>query len=167
VSKGGPPRFTVKLDFGGQKAEVSDALGRIDLDNLRDEVQDAGAQVIYYGGLHARAKRRASEAETLRDVTWSRLAKEARDNAFKRNDKLTDKAVGEFVQTHAEYQAAVQHWLDTTEQADLLENVKFTLARKQSTLEAIASLLIQEEFARRGPALSAPVPPRRTPVKYD
>lgn len=163
-----PPRFSANIDFGDRKAEVSDSLGRIDLENLHDEVQDAGAQVIFYGGLHARAKRRASDAETLKDVTWSRLAKQEREKALLRNTKLTDRAVEELVQTLPEYQAAVQHWLDATEQADLLENVKFTLARKQSTLEAMMPLLLQEVAARRGPTPShEPIlPPRRTPVRY-
>lgn len=156
-----PPTFKATLDFGDRAVEVTDALGRIDLDDLRGETEDAGALSIFYGGLHARAKRRASEAEEAKDVAWARLAREYRQAALKRNEKPVNDQVDAHVQTHPEYQAAVTHWLDMQEQADLMESVKFTMARKQSHLEAISQLLVQEELARRGP-----VPPRRTPVHY-
>jgi len=150
--------FELRLNLGDRAVEITESLGRIDLDNLRDEVQDAGALSVFYGSLHARAKRRASEAELTRDTVAAELRKRLRGAAFGRGEKVTETALADLAETHQDYQEAAKRHLKLQEQADILEGVKFTIARKQSTCEALVSLLVQEELARREPRI-----PQRTP----
>lgn len=156
-----PQNLDLHLDLGDRTVQVVDGLGRIDMDNLREETEEAGAQCLWFGTLHARAKKRADAAKLARDVQAATIAKQVRAVAIGRAERPTDKTVADAVLLHPDYQRAAHVYLDAQEQADVLENVKFTLARKQDTCRALAAITADEHFARQGPRDGGP---RRMPM---
>lgn len=162
-----PNNLEQTLDLGDRSVQVADGLGRLDMDNLLEETEEAGAQCIWFGTLHARARRHAGELRLQRDVQAATLARDYRAGAVQRAEKPpTDKAVADYVLLNPDYQRAYRAHLDAEEKADVLENVKFTLARKQETCRAMAGLITAEHFARRGPDALPRPGSGRTPLRH-
>ena len=145
----GKPLATIRA--GDRELQIVDSLGRIDLDNLRDEIQSTGPEAIWFGILTGEAKRRAGRAKLFLEQTEARLGKQARQDALARAVKTTNDAVREEVVLHPEYGAAYEQWVDAEADAQIVESAKYAVARKQSTLEQLVGLLMAEEGARRDP----------------
>jgi hypothetical protein len=135
-------------------------LGRIDLDRLPEEFADAGSDAIWWGELAAQAKRRAGELKVRLDILKAQLGSTARAQAIARAERPTDRAVEEVAIQQPEYWQAQTAWLEAQEHAEILESAKYALVRKQSALESLGNLVVQELQATR-PAVFVP---RRTPV---
>jgi len=163
------PNLIARVDVGNRTIDLVGSLGRIDLDNLAEETQTTGMVALWWGDFAARAKKRASTFELRKDVVWAQLSMEKRQDLLQRAEKSTEDLVRSMITTDLRYQQAYTEWLQAVEDADKIESAKFTIARKQSTLEALAPLLFQEHAARRPPVLDLPqattIAPVRTPVQ--
>src|SRR3990167_8523625 len=124
--------------------EQLQALGRLNLDNLREEISQVGAEAIWWAVLSAQARRAENDEKLNLDILKAQLAKDYRTQAVARGERATDASTQEAVLIDPRHQDAARRYLNAQESANILESVKFTLARKQSTLEALAGLVVQE-----------------------
>jgi hypothetical protein len=154
-----PSDTEVFIDLGDRKVRIAESFGRIDLENLAGEIEESGAYCVFYAMLAARAHRREGDAKRALDVKMATLARRTRADAIVRGEKTTENAVTESVQVHPEYEQAYQDWLQARENYELVESVKFSLARKQDTCKELVALLLQERFATTLP----PQVPYETP----
>lgn len=152
------------VDVGNRTIELVDGLGRIDLDNMAEETQETGAVALWWGDFAARAKKRAGQFGLRKDVVRAQLSMEKRQELVQRGEKITEGLVDSMITTDLRYQQAYNEWLQAVEDADKIESAKFTIARKQSTLQALAPLLFQEHAARRPPVVD-PVATTNAPVR--
>lgn len=155
-------RVLARVRAGDREIEMVSSLGRIDLDNLRNEIEETGAEAVWWGILAGEAKRKAGQAKLFLEQTEARLGKEARTLALQRAVKTTNDAVREEIVLHPDYGAAYKQWVDAEADASMVDSAKFTIARKQSTLEQLTGLLFAEEGARRDPF--RPSSPMRRPM---
>lgn len=139
-----PGKTLASVSVQGQSSNLVDGLARIDLDDLSGELEATGADALWWGILAARARRRANELKFSLDVLFGQLAKVERQAAAARSERITDQGVKEHVHSDPRYNALHQQWLDAEEAADIAESAKFTIARKQSTLEQMAGMIAQD-----------------------
>lgn len=137
----------MEVDLGDRKARIAESLGRIDMENLTSEIEECGAQSVFYAMLCARAHRREGDAKRTLDVKMATLARKTRSDAVARGEKTTENSVTESVQVHPEYMSAYEEWLKAREAYEVVESVKFSLARKQDTCRELVTLLAQERAA--------------------
>jgi hypothetical protein len=135
--------------FGGRAVEIANSLGRINLDNLRDEIQETGAEAMWFGTLSAQARRVANEAKLDLDIFTAQLDQEYRRQSEARAVKATEDNIKSQVKLDPRYRTKYVEYLQAEEKASVVESAKFTIARKQSTLENLVGLLIAEEAATR------------------
>ncbi len=152
----------------GRDAEIVESLGRLDLDNVKGETEETGAEALWFGEVAARAKKTARDLRLAYDVTRARAANEARLNFNAKGERYTVDQVKEAVDLHEKVQRAFAAWSDAEYQADLAESAKFTLARKHEHLQHLSGLLNQELLARRAGPYAYNLPEaggvRRQPV---
>jgi hypothetical protein len=142
--------------------QILASIGRIDTENLKQEVEEVGASAIWWGLLTAEAKRQSGLAFMQEDLTKARLNKTVRDDAMAKGDKPTVDQVAAMIQAHPEMQAARLHALNGEATASMIESVKYALVQKSKTLEALAGMIVEELRARQDPT---PTAPRRTPLR--
>lgn len=138
-------------DLGDRVIQVTQSLGRIDLDNLGEEIEESGAWATFYGMMSARATRRADTAEALKDEMFARAKLRAREDAQRRSVRLTDEQAKELASVDADYLAAQKEWIARKEAAKLVESTMFTLGRKQATCQELVRLLTEERLAHLPP----------------
>lgn len=146
----------MEVNLGDRAVAIVDSLGRIDLDNLRREVEEAGANSLWWGVLTAQARRRAGEAKLALEIEEGRLYAEHQQAAANRGEKLTVDAIRSLVRLDPRYREAATLHLTAVESAEAVESAKYALVEKARTLQALAGLVMQEEWARRAgaPALT-------------
>jgi len=151
---------TVKTVSG--EYEIVESLGRIDFGHLALEVEETGAEVLWWGEVAAKATRRANDLERQMDYVQADLRRKVRAGATARLEKMTVDAVDDEVTVHPVYQQAIKDYHAALEDAQKSENAKFTIARKQEQLQGYASRVLAE-LAALGPPMGAPVsiPTRR------
>lgn len=154
-------RDGVTLDLGGRKAEVVTALGRLNTENLKVEVEETGGQAVWWGILTAQARRLAGIAKLTLDTTEASLNGKLRADAINRGEKPTVDQVTAAIRLHPEYQAAALAHLDAVEKAEIVESAKYAVVQKSKTLEALASMIVEELKARRAPGPYLPQPGRQ------
>jgi hypothetical protein len=160
-------RTIANLDIGDRTVNLVESLARIDLDNLSRETEEIGVTALWWGHLAAQARRRANELEFVRDHIKAELGKEARIKLKQMGERVTEDGVKEIVMLDPRYKVAFDRHLDAEAAANTIDSAKFTIARKQSHMEALTPLLLAEHNAnqapRYGPDPGMPVIPR-TPV---
>lgn len=166
-------RVFATINHGPQAVEVAESLGRINLDNLREEMEVVNAESVWWGTVHASAKRRSNEAKAHMEVVRAQLRNLIRQTAAagqipgsKERGPTVD-AVNDGVILHPDFQAAQQAYFVAEEQSDVAETAKFALVRKSEQLTSLAVLVVQEEMARRFPSATtvASVPTVATPQR--
>jgi hypothetical protein len=149
---------TVKMT--GREIDVTDAMGRIDFNNLALEAEEAGAVATWWNEVAAITRRRARELEHNKDVIFAELRRASRAGGVARMEKITVDSVDDEAMVHPRYQQAVREWIEAEEAAEKAESHKFTVSHKQQTLREYSSRVI-EVLKALGPPASAP---RRTAV---
>jgi len=139
-------------DMKDRSIKIVESLGRINLDNLMDEVAEAGAQTIWWSTLAAMAGKELNTAQLALERLKAEVGRSARVDANRRGDKITERGVEESVLTSLEVQKLQDHIVELQFNLSLLTDVKFAMNRKASTLESLAQLIVQEVNARKGPA---------------
>jgi hypothetical protein len=154
------PEGQVVIDLGDRVVQLVASLGRINTENLKQEVEEVGATAVWWGLLNAEAQRQAGLAKLDEELTEARLNKTVREEAIARGEKPTVDQVAAMIQVHAETQAARLATLNAEANASMIESVKYAVVQKSKTLEALASMITEELRARLVPH-STPSIPRR------
>jgi hypothetical protein len=161
----------VQVMVESRSYELVDSLGKINLDNLSEEISETGAEQIWWGILSAQARKRSRIAEFNAKQVRARRRRHFRKEATDRGETpgrglFTNDAIDDAVNLDAEYIKALHDEFDAEEAANVVESAKFTIIRKNENLGHLAGVVAQELAAKREPgAFKRPidVPPRRVP----
>lgn len=176
-----PQHDTDKLKDIAHRArsiELTKQIGRIDLDNLANEVSEVGADVVWWGMLANEAATDVEAAKLHVETVKAQQGKTYRERMSVMNPstRVTEAMVTEHLALDATVQSAQALYLDAFERAGIMRSTHFALAGKQRILENMAGRIGQDLYARgiigdprrehrddpRRP--DEPAPPRRTPV---
>src|SRR5229473_1884121 len=127
-----------QVDIGTRTINMVESLGRIDMDNLREEIEETGAIALWWGDYSARARRLANDLKFQSEIVHAEVAQMVRREMVKKGERVTEDQVKEQCRLDTTYQAAYRAYLDAEADAEKIESAKFTIARKQSTCEALA-----------------------------
>jgi hypothetical protein len=148
----------------GRAAQIMESLGRLDLDNLKSETEETGAESIWFGEVAAKAKKVARDLKLAYDVARARAAEDVRRSAapggLRSGERITDSLIKEGADLNPLVHKAHAAWSQAEYEADLAESAKFALARKHEHLQHLTGLLSAELNAR---GLLTPRP-NRTPI---
>lgn len=157
----------------GRAISIAESLGKIDLDNLREEVAETGSEAVWYGVLAAQTRRVANLAKLELEILQAQLGKETRQGMANRGlqagrGEFTADGVRDLVTTDPRYRAAYEAYLTAEEHASIVESAKFAVVQKTKTLESLVPLLfpqqrIHDDLRDRSPAPHVPRTPVRTP----
>jgi len=136
--------------------EITRQLGRINTDNLKEEVEDSGADSIFWGVQAAHASADAEKAKLRVEVVKAEIGKQRRQQNTLGGAKSTERSIEEDIILDERYQAAMAAQIDAFERAGVLNSVRFAVDRKQKTLESLSNLLTLELMARRSGLPSSP-----------
>jgi hypothetical protein len=132
--------------------ELTRTVGRIDLDNLSEEVAGVGAEVIWWGMLAAEAAADVDTAKLRVETVRAQSARAYRDRMALNSatTRVTEAMVTEELALTPAVYDAEQALTQATENAGVLRAVHFALGGKQRTLESLAGLVGQTLRARDG-----------------
>ena len=152
----------------GQAADLVESLGRINLDNLTEEVQETGAEQIWWGIMAARAERQAAQADFDTKTLRAEKRRQYRADAVNRGEQpgrggFTNDAIDDAVQLDPAYQSAARKALEAREAAEMVQSAKYAIIQKNDNIGNLAPLLSQERYARAEPPRPSTRP--RTPVR--
>jgi hypothetical protein len=151
---------TAQAHLDDRTVQIIASLGRIDTENLRQEVEEVGASAVWWGVLTAEARRQAGLATMQEDLAKANLNKSLREEAVGRGEKPTVDQIAAAILAHKDTQAARLATLNAEANASMIESVKYAIVQKSKTLEALAGLIVEELRARQDPSA-----PRRIPLR--
>lgn len=150
---------------GDRAVEITESIGRINLDDLRGELEATGGQVVWLGVVAAQARRRANATKVALDVQLAALDKMTRNRMAANGEKPTEAAVTASIRLDPAYLSVYEVHHEALYAAEVAESAKYACVQKMKNLESLAGLLVQEELARRGPSPAIlPSRPKRQPV---
>jgi hypothetical protein len=147
--------------------DVFDDFGRVDLEDLPNEIDRTGGRSVFWGIAAADAKTRANglehDAKVLRAAVALRIRKEARDLG----NKMTEGEVAERVTTDPDVMAADRAALEAEGTAARIQPVIYSTVQKNRTLQELAGIVRDDRNALRpyrSPQDMNPVIPRAEPA---
>ncbi len=161
-------RVFTTIAHQAQAVEVTESLGRISMDNLREEVENTGAEAVWWGQIAASARHAADQARAHMEVVRAQLRNAVRQAAMagypgptgRRDPSTTVDAINDGVVLHPDFQAAQAAYFAAEEKAMIAESVKYAVVQKgQHLANHLGHLVVQEELARR--SATTPAPTRR------
>lgn len=155
------PDGAAQVDLGDRVAQIVTSLARIDTENLKLEVEEIGADAVWWGLLNAEAQRQAGLAAFEEDLIKATLNKRLREEAVGRGEKPTVDQIAAAILVHPETQAARVATLNAEASASMVESAKYAIVQKSKTLEALAGMIVEELRARQDPSTVT----RRTPLR--
>jgi hypothetical protein len=144
-------KFKESLNLQGQTVSIGDELGRIDLDNLKQEIAETEARHIFYGICHAKAGRLANLAKLHVDITKAQVEKDIRTRSVSLDRKMTEAAVLAEVTLDEKVIQAQKDFFAALEAKEMLMSAYFGAGGKAGILKEITGQVRDELFVRNIP----------------